>query len=193
MMAAAEIHPLHLRQNIAELPLHRRQRAPQRRHILLAEIMKMQAADAIQRFRPQLAADHAQARAGRTRIINRHRPFGLLRIDAQAKMQRFACGGGERLRAEALPLIAGIENHMVGQRQHLVHIGGRVGGGKRMHLATEKLAAELRLMQAAGADAGQITRNQRGKMKHRKTLEREQHLGAALRLHMGKQLQIALQ
>ena len=62
-----------------------------------------------------------------------------------------------------------------------------------MHLATEKLAAELRLMQAAGADAGQITRNQRGKMKHRKTLEREQHLGAALRLHMGKQLQIALQ
>ena len=62
-----------------------------------------------------------------------------------------------------------------------------------MHLAAEIFAAELRLKQAAGAHAGQITRNQRREMKHGKPLQRQQHLGAAFRLDAGEQLQIALQ
>ena len=62
-----------------------------------------------------------------------------------------------------------------------------------MHLAAEIFAAELRLKQAAGADAGEVTRNQRCEMKHGKALQRQQYFGAALRLDAGEQLQIALQ
>ena len=86
-MAATEIDKTHFGQEFGEMGLDRCHGALQGIRVLLTEIVPVQAADPIQRIGRKIPPPDAEPGAGRAGIVERNRPFRMLRIDTQAKGQ----------------------------------------------------------------------------------------------------------
>jgi hypothetical protein len=117
----------------------------------------------------------------------------MLRVDAQAEAQlRPPRLRRQRQLAEALPLAEGVEHHVVGDFEDGAQVGLAIGGREDVHLAAVGLAPQPRLVQAAGAGAGEVLRGQRRKLPQGERLQRGQHLHPALSCHPLQQLQVGL-
>jgi hypothetical protein len=147
VVPAAEVHPLHLRDDVAEAALHRHQRALERVAAQLAQRVEVQPVEVFGRDtrRVERRARGAQARARRARVIERHRHLGVLRVDAQPDVHA-------RL-AHARPVLAqlrgAVHHHVLREAQDLGHVGVAVGRRIRVHLAAQLLARQLRLVRRA--------------------------------------------
>ena len=86
MVAAAEVDPLHLRDELAELRFEGRNRALQYVGALLAHRMEVEPLESLEvgrRF--DLGAEGAEARAGGAGVVEFDVDLGVLRVDAEAE------------------------------------------------------------------------------------------------------------
>jgi len=184
VVPAAEIDPLHARDQLGEALFERRHGALERRKVLLAQGMEMQAAQSVEIGFANRRARRAEPRILRARVVERDRRLGMLRIDAQPEAQALLfLRRLERERPEPAPLPGRIEDHVVGELEHFLQVVFAERGAERVHFAAELLAAEARFVRAARAGAGKVARDERCHAPHRERLQREQDLRAAFGLH----------
>ena len=144
MVAAPEIDPLHAVHELPELVLHRGQGPGQGVGVLFAQGVEMQARNAVQVFLPKVLSPHAQAGAGRTRIVDGHGPFGVFRVDADA-----AFDGPIRIPdhvPKPVPLPEGVEHDMVADSGQFPHVRFAECRGKCVHFAPELFSAQSGLV-----------------------------------------------
>ena len=138
-----------------------------------------------------LGAERAEARAGGAGVVEFDVDLGVLRVDAEAEGELAAGREGGGL--VALPLRRGIEGDVVGDAEEvgelLILKGRRVG----MDFAAEFLAAEERLVDAAGGGAHEILRDQLRFAELGEALEREEDLGAGAVHHRAQDAEVLFQ
>ena len=127
------------------------------------------------------------------RVVFGDLAFRMHRIEPEAEID-LASRGPRRLdfAAEASRLAGAVEDHMVGQGQHLGHVARLVAGAIGRDLAAEMAAAEPRLPQARRRDSVEILRDEVAERPHREGLEREQNLDARAVADVGEDSQIRL-
>ena len=163
-MPAAEVEPLHIGQQIAELFCHGVQRHGQRIGVLLAErvevqsVQKLRQAGVLRHGGIPCCAGRTKAAAGRAGVVDRVAVLrGAFRVDAQP----YAFARRLDLCTEFCQLCRGVKDDMVGIAQQLVHLVRAVGGAKDMHLtAGHLLGTQPCFKQAAGLGARQVRRQQ---------------------------------
>ena len=160
--------------------------------VLLTEIVPVQAADPLQRIGRKIPPPDAEPGAGRAGIVERNRPFRMLRIDAQAKGQPAAVLRGPLPgpRQQAPFLGQGVENQMVAAQGQFVNICIGKGCGEAVHLAAEFFTTQPRLMGRAAADAVQRAGEQGEDPEQGKAFERQENFAARGRPDPGQNREI---
>ncbi len=141
MMATAEIDPLQSRQKSTELCFKDLGRPLQRLEELLAEGVKVQPFDSAQGPPFKLAAGDAEAGIRSAGIVNSGMSLRVLGVDAQADGNPAFLPEG----TEALQLVEGVEDEVIGDAEELDDVALFESGGKGVDLAAELLAPETRL------------------------------------------------
>ena len=167
--------------------LEHRQGALERVGAQLTQRVEVEPAEPVHQLGAELPARHAEPRAGRGRVVERHLHLGVLRVDPHAG----AHAGRPHQRAEPLPLRERVHHHVVGDGEDLAQL--LLGEGRRVDvdLLVHLVAPEPGLGQRAGRDPAQVLADDREQAPHREALEREQHLAAGARLHVGQDGQVA--
>ena len=194
VVAAAEIEPFELAEEGLEIVEGMVPGALQRREILFAQGVHVEAIDQRDMFFSQLVDGETEPRMRRARVIARHFAFGVERVDSQANVEALAARP-RRLDDRAAPddLAGRVENHVVRQAQHFIEIVGLVCGRIGRDLTVIELGGEPRFPQAGGADAVEILPDDRRDRPHREGLERGKHFYARLVADIGKDRQVRAQ
>ena len=179
MVAAAEIDPPELVEIGLKAVKHRVPGAAQRREILLAQRVHVDAAHHGHVLFGQLVDGKAQPRMRRARIIARHLALGVQRIDPEAHVE-MAAGGPRSIKdgRTAHDLLRRIEDDVIGQPADFREVFRLVGGAIGRDFAVVEFARQPRLPQAGCAHPVKVFADDRGDRPHRERLERGQHPGA---------------
>ena len=152
----------------------------------------MQAGNALQVGGVEMALADAQTRARRTGVIDGHRTFGMLGVEAQAALYGIFSAARTVVSfndgPELPPLSRGIKDNMVRQIQQLGDFRLGPGGGESMHFTAELLPPQARFIHGAGANAPKRpharAREQRKGGPGRIALKGQQNFRAGAALHL---------
>ena len=191
MVAATEVEPLELAEIRREVRSQRLPCAREGEEILLAQRMEMEPADTFEVLGLELVDREAEAAMRRARIIARHLALGVERVQPEADIEPSAQPG--EIGAEAVKLVRGVEDDMVGQPADLWQILGLVGGAVSGDLAAIVFSGKARFPQARGAHAIKVFANQRRGAPHRECLECGEDLDPGAVLNVGEDREVGAQ
>lgn len=193
VVSAAEIDVLHAPEELAKTLFRRRDGPLQAIRVLFAQVVPVQAGYAFEQVGTEVLAPDSKARSRRARIVDGHRPFGVLRVDAHAKLDLTSKAPrllGDKA-PELLELPEGIEDDVVGRGAQVEDVGLGISGREGVHLAPELFPPEPGLMRRTGADSVQHLAQDRKDAPHGKTLQRQQDLATRTLLDLRQHVQIA--
>ena len=150
VVAAAKIHPFHLRQVLAEMLLEGLQHAFQGVGVLFAESVEMEPFDAVQEFRFELRFGDAESRKLAARVVQVGLDGRKLRIYANSCAH--TCGEG--LVFKTLPLAKAVEGNVACAGENLVDFVVVIDGGEHVDFFTHFLLGESCFVQTGGGGTG---------------------------------------
>ena len=144
VVPAAEVHPLHLVDVLAEMLLEGRKHAFQRVGVLLAQGMEVQSLNPVQEFRFEFFFGDSEPRELAARVVQ----VGLDRRELGVYADAGADPRLECLVLEAHPLAEAVETDMVGQRKDFVDFVVGIDGRENVDFFIHLLACKSGLVQA---------------------------------------------
>ena len=187
VVATAEVHPLHLREVLAEVTLECGENAFESVGILFAKRVEVETVNAIEKFWLEFLFGHAEAGVFTARVVNVGFDCRKFRVHADACTHAV----GERLVFEALPLRKAVERDMVRCIEDCVDFVVFIDGGKDVDFLVHLFAGEAGFVEARGGGAGEIFANERERTPEAVTLEGADDFDAGLFLDIGEDFHVA--
>ena len=191
VVAAAEIDPPHAREARAELGLDGGKRALERVTAELAERVEVESFEPVEKLRAKLGARDAEARPRRARVVQRDADLAVLGVEAQPARDAVRSFGHDR--AKAPPLVEGVEDDVVAERDELGDVFFLVRGRAGVDLAAHLLAREPRLVRRARRGAGEIAADEAERAPRGEALERQQDLAPGPLLDRREEREVRLE
>ena len=187
VVATAEVHPLHLREVLAEVTLECSENAFEGVCILFAKCMEMESVNAIEKLGLEFFFGHAKAGELAAGVVNVGFDCRKFRVHADAGTHAV----GERLVLETLPLRKTVERDVVRCIENRVDFVVFVDGGKNVDFLVHLFAREAGFVEAGGGGAGEIFTDERERTPEAVTLEGADDFDAGLFLDIGEDFHVA--
>ena len=187
VVATAEVHPLHLREVLAEMTLESCENAFESVGILFAKRMEVEPVNAVKEFGLEFLFGHAEAGVFTARVVNVGFDCRKFRVHADAGTDAV----GERLVLESLPLRKAVERDVVRCIEDGVDFVVFVDGGKDVDFLVHLFAREAGFVEARGGGAGEVFADEREGTPEAVTLEGADDFDAGLFLDIVKDFHIA--
>ena len=176
VVATAEVHPLHLREVLAEVLFECSENAFEGVGILFAESVEVEAFNAVEKLGLEFDFGHAEAGVLTARVVNVGFDCRKFRVHADAGTHAV----GERLVLKALPLRKAVERDVVGLIEDFVDFVVFVNGGKDVNFLVHLFAREAGFVKAGGGSAGEVFANERERTPEAVALEGADDFNAGL-------------
>ena len=187
VVATAEVHPLHLREVLAEVLFECGENAFECIGVLFAKRVEVQAFNAIEKVGPEFDFGHAEAGVLAAGIVNVGLDCRKFRVHTDAG----AHAVGERLVLETLPLRKAVECDVVSSIEDFVDFVVFVNGRKDVDFLVHLFAREAGFVKARGGGTGEVFANERERTPETVTLECADDFYAGLVLDIGEDFHVA--
>ena len=187
VVATAEVHPLHLREVLAEVLFKCGENAFESVGILFAKCMEMEPVNAFEEFRLEFFFGHAEAGELTARVVNVGFDCRKFRVHADAGTHAV----GERLVLVALPLRKTVERDVVRCIEDGVDFVVFVNGCKDVNFLVHLFAGEAGFVEARGGGAGEIFANERERTPEAVAFESADDFDTGLVLDIGEDFHVA--
>lgn len=187
VMTAAEVHPLHLREVLAEVFFKCGENAFESVGILFAKRMEVEAVNAVEEFGLEFLFGHAEAGKLAAGVIKVGFDCRKFRVHADAGTHAM----GERLVLEAQPLRKTVERDVVRCIEDGVDFVVFVDGGKDVDFLVHLFAGEAGFVEARGGGAGEVFADEREGTPEAVTLEGADDFDAGLFLDIVEDFHVA--
>ena len=187
VVATAEVHPLHLREVLAEVLFECGENAFEGVGILFAEGVEVESFNAIEELGLEFDFGHAEAGVLTAGVVNVCFDCRKFRVHADAGTDAV----GERLVLETLPLRKAVERDVVGGIENRVDFVVFVNRGKDVDFLVHLFAREAGFVKAGGGSAGEVFANERERTPEAVALEGADDFDAGLVLDIGENFHVA--
>ena len=187
VMTAAEVHPLHLREVLAEVLFECGENAFESVGILFAKRMEVEAVNAVEEFGLEFLFGHAEAGKLAAGVVKVGFDCRKFRVHADAGTDAV----GERLVLEAQPLRKAVERDVVRCIEDGVDFVVFVDGGKDVDFLVHLFAGEAGFVEARGGGAGEVFADEREGSPEAVTLEGADDFDAGLFLDIVEDFHVA--
>ena len=187
VMTAAEVHPLHLREVLAEVLFECGENAFESVGILFAKRMEVEAVNAVEEFGLEFLFGHAEAGKLAAGVVKVGFDCRKFRVHADAGTDAM----GERLVFVTLPLRKAVERDVVRCIEDGVDFVVFVDGGKDVDFLVHLFAREAGFVEARGGGAGEVFADEREGAPEAVTLEGADDFDAGLFLDIVEDFHVA--
>ena len=187
VVTAAEVHPLHLREVLAEVLFKCGENAFESVGILFAKRMEVEAVNAVEEFGLEFLFGHAEAGKLAAGVVKVGFDCRKFRVHADAGTHAM----GERLVLEAQPLRKAVERDVVRCIEDGVDFVVFVDGGKDVDFLVHLFAREAGFVEARGGGAGEVFADEREGTPEAVTLEGADDFDAGLFLDIVEDFHVA--
>ena len=187
VVAAAEVHPLHLREVLAKVLFECGENAFESVGILFAKRVEVEPVNAVEEFGLEFFFGHAEAGELTARVVNVGFDCRKFRVHADAGTHAV----GERLVLEALPLRKAVERDMVRSVEDGIDFVVFIDGSKDVDFLVHLFAREAGFVEARGGGAGEVFADERERTPEAVTLEGADDFDAGLFLDIGEDFHVA--
>lgn len=187
VVTAAEVHPLHLREVLAEVLFKCGENAFESVGILFAKRMEVEAVNAVEEFGLEFLFGHAEAGKLAAGVVKVGFDCRKFRVHADAGTDAM----GERLVLEAQPLRKAVERDVVRCIEDGVDFVVFVDGCKDVDFLVHLFAREAGFVEARGGGAGEVFADEREGTPEAVTLEGADDFDAGLFLDIVEDFHVA--
>ena len=187
VVATAEVHPLHLREVLAEMTLESCENAFESVGILFAKRMEVEPVNAVKEFGLEFLFGHAEAGVFTARVVNVGFDCRKFRVHADAGTHAVC----KRLVLETLPLRKAVERNVVRCIEDGVDFVVFVDGCKDVDFLVHLFTREAGFVEARGGGAGEVFADERERTPEAVTLEGADDFDAGLVLDIGEDFHVA--
>ena len=187
VVTAAEVHPLHLREVLAEVTLECGENAFEGVCILFAKRMEMESVNAVEEFGLEFFFGHAETGKLAAGVVNVGFDCRKFRVHADAGTDAV----GKRLVLESLPLRKAVERDVVRCIENRVDFVVFVDGGKDVDFLVHLFARKACFVEARGGGAGEVFADERKGTPEAVTLEGADDFDAGLFLDIVEDFHVA--
>ena len=187
VVATAEVHPLHLREVLAEVLFECGENAFESVGILFAKRMEVETVNAVKEFGLEFLFGHAEAGVFTARVVNVGFDCRKFRVHADAGTHAV----GKRLVLVTLPLRKAVERDVVRSVEDGIDFVVFIDGGEDVDFLVHLFAGEAGFVEARGGGAGKVFADDRERTPETVTLEGADDFDAGLVLDIGEDFHIA--
>ena len=187
VVSAAEVHPFHLREVLAEVLFECGENTFESVSVLFAKSMEVEAVNAVEKFGLEFLFGHAEAGELAAGVVKVGFDCRKFRVHADAGTDAV----GKRLVLVTLPLRKAVERDVVRCIEDGVDFVVFVDGGKDVDFLVHLFAREAGFVEARGGGAGEIFADERERTPEAVTLEGADDFNAGLFLDIVEDFHVA--